>query len=362
VLAYCIRRLDSRAEAEDAVQMTFLYAFRALQRGVVPESESAWLFAIAKNVCRWQRRTLSRRGSLSSDKDLDGFAGPEALDGDDAGLCRDLKEALRAIPASQRRALVLREWHGLPTSEVAARLELSTAATYALLTRARRSFMAAFTARREALPALQLGTLLYQLKFQLKAFFGTAAAKSAVAAVAVVAGGVGGVVVADELRSDPTAPPAAPVVAVDSADAATVSSVTTTSTSSSSRPPDIAPAGERAETRAATPGSATLPSTGDTPRQAPGPTGGPDRASDPTPTPSPTGTDVPTVPAPELPPAVPVDPPPLPGLELPEDFLPPVELPPLPPLPPLEPVEELPPLPPPPELPLPNPPVPDLPG
>jgi DNA-directed RNA polymerase specialized sigma24 family protein len=41
VLAYCQRRLGSRAEAEDALQTVFLYAHRALRRGVVPESEEA---------------------------------------------------------------------------------------------------------------------------------------------------------------------------------------------------------------------------------------------------------------------------------------------------------------------------------
>lgn len=79
IFAFCLRRLGSRSDAEDAVQTTFLYALRALRRGVVPECESAWLTTIAKNVCHWQRRTLDRRGSLTSDVDLDtiGLAMPD---------------------------------------------------------------------------------------------------------------------------------------------------------------------------------------------------------------------------------------------------------------------------------------------
>ncbi len=60
ILGYCLRQLGSLSEAEDAVQTTFLYALRALQRGLVPQCASAWLHGIAHNVCRWQRRTLAR--------------------------------------------------------------------------------------------------------------------------------------------------------------------------------------------------------------------------------------------------------------------------------------------------------------
>ena len=51
VFRFCLHRLGSRAEAEDAVQRTFLNAYRSIERGIVPEQESAWLFKIAHNVC-----------------------------------------------------------------------------------------------------------------------------------------------------------------------------------------------------------------------------------------------------------------------------------------------------------------------
>ena len=60
ILAYCRQSLGSRSDAEQALHKTFLQADRALERGVVPECESAWLTAIAKNVCRWQHRNRSR--------------------------------------------------------------------------------------------------------------------------------------------------------------------------------------------------------------------------------------------------------------------------------------------------------------
>ena len=72
IFGYCLHQLGSREEAEDAVQTTFMNAFRGLQRGIVPELEPAWLFKIAHSVClragvrpgvaaRSRRRTTSRR-------------------------------------------------------------------------------------------------------------------------------------------------------------------------------------------------------------------------------------------------------------------------------------------------------------
>ena len=190
IFRYCLRQLGSRSEAEDAVQTTFLYALRALQRNVVPECESAWLTTIAKNVCHSQRRTLARRGPLASDVDLDSIALARPSHGEEE-LLMGLKDALASMPERQRRALVLREWLGVPSREIACELGMSQTATHALLTRARHSLAHALTAvpRRPAL-GLNFGSLL----FKFKALFvgGTA---NAVATTVVVTGiAVGGVV------------------------------------------------------------------------------------------------------------------------------------------------------------------------
>ena len=71
LLSYCLHQLGSREEAEDAVQTTFMNAFRALGRGIVPEAESAWLFKIAENVCLSRRRSSWRRGRIESPSDFE---------------------------------------------------------------------------------------------------------------------------------------------------------------------------------------------------------------------------------------------------------------------------------------------------
>ena len=189
ILAYCLHALRDRGEAEDAVQTTFLQAHRALKRGVSPEHEFAWLHTIAKNVCRTQKRTAARRAVVTG-VDLDALPGRgDAADGERA-LLLGLGDALAAMPEGQRRALLLREWQGLSSREVASQLGMSAPATYALLTRARRSFERALTTvRRGPVLGLNLGPLL--LRF--KALVGGGAAKAATTTAVVTAVAVGGV-------------------------------------------------------------------------------------------------------------------------------------------------------------------------
>src|SRR5881275_2503155 len=96
ILGYCLRRLPSREEAEDAVQHTFMNAFRGLRQGVVPRSEAAWLFKIAENVCRERRRSAWRRNQLESAEDPDALqqlaAAPESPHDELDGLADALAE------------------------------------------------------------------------------------------------------------------------------------------------------------------------------------------------------------------------------------------------------------------------------
>jgi len=140
IYAFCLYRLGDREDAEDALQCTFLNAFRALEKGVVPQAEAAWLFTIAQNVCVSGRRLAARRRRLESPEPLaESAAAPAAERGD----LVDLTAALHALPLRQRRALVLREWQGLDYAEIAERLGLTKGAVETLLHRARRSLRAA---------------------------------------------------------------------------------------------------------------------------------------------------------------------------------------------------------------------------
>ena len=220
IQSYCHHQLGSREEAEDAVQTTFMNAFRALGRGVVPEAESAWLFKIAENVCLSRRRSSWRRGKIESPSDFgvieEIVPGPNRQRDELIGI----EDALASMPEQQRRAILLREWQGLSYREVAEELDVSQSAVETLIFRARRSLAqgleqpdsikpAKRKSFRRALHALDLGTVVAALKTLLA---GGAAVKATAAAVAVTAAAGTAVTVAPQPETKP--PVSAPAKAL----------------------------------------------------------------------------------------------------------------------------------------------------
>jgi len=202
IYGLCLKQLRSREDADDAVQTTFIYALQSLRRGVVPEMELPWLLTIARNACSTRRRSGSRRGAHETPHDLESIQDRlPTLERADVATGEDFLHALRAIPESQRTALLLREWRGLSYEEIGSELGLSQAATEALLFRARQN-----VAQRlgqvglKPLQGLPIVTFLRNL-------FQTAAAKT----VAVGAGAVltiAAIPAAEQQHGDVSAPPA----------------------------------------------------------------------------------------------------------------------------------------------------------
>ena len=346
VLGYCMRQLGSRSEAEDATQETFLLALRALRRGVVPECESAWLTTIAKNVCHSERRTVDRRGPLAQGVDLDAIALAQTGD-DEEELLMGFREALASMPQKQRRALVLREWQGVPSREIASELGMSATATHALLTRARHSFAQALTL--PGRPVAGVVWLVFELRSHLKALLGGVSAKAAATSVAVIAVGVGaGGIAVDRSMADSKGPPA-PARSTDRPAVEPNLSVSRARATSPPRAPSRGRAtGSRASARGPVSTAVALrPSTVSTAR--PALAGHPETTPEPVADGLPPATPAPELPA-NLPVKLPVDKPQLPEIQLPTQLVPPVEVPPLPavelpPAPPLPLPSEAPPLP-----------------
>jgi RNA polymerase sigma factor (sigma-70 family) len=189
---FCLHRLGSREEAEDAVQTTFLNAFRGLSRGVVPASESAWLFKIAENVCLSRHRAAFRRRRVEVPGDLALVEETVAAPARAGEELIPLEDALAEMPEAQRRALLLREWQGLSYREIAAELEVSQSAVETLIFRARRSLARRLEAPRERLrrvgQAIDLGAALSALKGALSTGAVVKAAVVGAAVTGLVAG------------------------------------------------------------------------------------------------------------------------------------------------------------------------------
>jgi RNA polymerase sigma factor (sigma-70 family) len=189
ILSYCLHQLGSREEAEDAVQTTFMNAFRGLQRGIVPELESAWLFKIAHNVCLSRRRSSWRRGRVEAPNNFEVLQ--EVVPGRDqvADELIRLPDVLEDMPENQRRAILLREWQGLTYREISTELGLSQAAVETLIFRARRALAQgleqdADTWKRRLRRGADVGGILACVKALLGGG-GAAAVKVAATAIAV---------------------------------------------------------------------------------------------------------------------------------------------------------------------------------
>ena len=200
VFGYCLYMLGNKDEADDATQTTFLHAFRALRRGVVPAAETAWLLKIAENVCLSWRRSAARRRRVEDPSTVVDLQ--EVLPARDrpADELIGLEGALAEMPPAQRSAILLREWQGLSYREIGERLKLSQAAVETLLFRARRTLAKNLsvppTTRRRVARALDFGGLVGAIK---SAFAGGSAVKVAatIAAVATATAVVGSTAVGD---------------------------------------------------------------------------------------------------------------------------------------------------------------------
>jgi RNA polymerase sigma-70 factor (ECF subfamily) len=189
IYRYCAHQLGSREEAEDAVQSTFLNAFRGLKRGVVPELESAWLFKIAHNVCLSRQRSAWRRGKIESPADFELVEELMPAPSRRADELIGLEDVLAQMPETQRRAILLREWQGLSYREIADELELSQGAVETLIFRARRSLASGLEqptetrGRKRFVRAFDWGNLVAAAK---SLFVGGSVAAKVAATVAVV--------------------------------------------------------------------------------------------------------------------------------------------------------------------------------
>ncbi|MGH2907828.1 MAG: RNA polymerase sigma factor, partial [Solirubrobacteraceae bacterium] len=138
LLSFCAQMLRSREGGEDAVQLTFVSAYRAMRGG---ESEIAlrpWLYTIARNRClselRAHRPAEPAGGAPDPSPDLtDQVWRREEL--------RELFDDLRRLPDQQRAALVLLELGDNSQREIAEILGVQPPRVKALVYQAREALL-----------------------------------------------------------------------------------------------------------------------------------------------------------------------------------------------------------------------------
>jgi RNA polymerase sigma-70 factor, ECF subfamily len=157
LVAHCYRMLGSLHDAEDAVQETYLRAWRGFADFEQRSSVRTWLYRIATRVCLNSLQHSSRRlvpSALGAPGNDPGDIEPQALEvswlepfpdlldpaavvGTRQSLRLAMVAALQHLPPRQRAVLILRDVLAWQASEVAGLLETTTAAVNSSLQRAR---------------------------------------------------------------------------------------------------------------------------------------------------------------------------------------------------------------------------------
>lgn len=134
---FATRMLGSADDADDALQMAFVRAYRALDRCKDPSRFAAWLYQIVINECRTfsARRARRERRIVADEVALASAADDRA--GDDTPLDAELvQRALDQLDDAQREAFVLKHVEGMGYDEMSA---LTGASESALKMRVKRA-------------------------------------------------------------------------------------------------------------------------------------------------------------------------------------------------------------------------------
>jgi RNA polymerase sigma-70 factor (ECF subfamily) len=150
LLAVARRFLRSEEDARDAVQESFVAAFRSIDRFEGSARISTWLHRIVVNAALMKLRTRRRKPEHSIEELLPSFyedgylerpASPwrkDALEGLEREALRSLMhEKIAILPEGYRNVLLLRDIEELDTRETAELMEISEGAVKTRLHRAR---------------------------------------------------------------------------------------------------------------------------------------------------------------------------------------------------------------------------------
>lgn len=138
---YCFRRLGNRATAQDMLSMVFLEAWRRRDTELRLDTALPWLYGIATNVIRHQRRSerrfaaaLSRLPRPQAEPD---FAGDAAERVDVERRAHEALDVLQTLPARELDVYVLCVGMELNYEEAAAALGVPIGTVRSRLSRAR---------------------------------------------------------------------------------------------------------------------------------------------------------------------------------------------------------------------------------
>lgn len=157
VMAYALRHVDPEV-AQDVVADTFVVAWRRL--GKVPDSPLPWLLVVARHTIANHRRSGNREAQLRDQLGRAQRVAEPARATDVSVVERDeALQALAALTATEREAILLVAWDGLTPAQAARVAGCSLPAFHVRLFRARRRLRADVPAEEHA-PVVSLSALM----------------------------------------------------------------------------------------------------------------------------------------------------------------------------------------------------------
>jgi RNA polymerase sigma-70 factor (ECF subfamily) len=134
---FAVRLLGSREDADDALQLAFVRAYRNLHKCQDPSRFGAWLYQIVLNECRTLGTRRARRELRVVRDDVAVERAVDVTDPDgDAALRGEIERALAQLDPEQREAFLLKHVEDLSYEEMA---ELTGVGVSALKMRVKRA-------------------------------------------------------------------------------------------------------------------------------------------------------------------------------------------------------------------------------
>ena len=140
VVSFCYRMLGDAGDADDVAQDVFVRVYQHVDRYQPRTKFSTWLFALAHNAALDRLRWRKRHPTESLESAPEAAASTTAVDQAHVNeVGEHIAAAVAALPADQRTAVVLAEYHGMSYAEIAAIMHCSEKSVESRLYRAKQA-------------------------------------------------------------------------------------------------------------------------------------------------------------------------------------------------------------------------------